>query len=637
MNRRRAPHGPGPDARDRAAAAAPAGAPLPPLARDPWAALTVLAVLPLVVAMRGAPWGEPVAEDFDFLHRALVQGMGTLLDGGGSQAFWRPIPHQLYYAALGRTILDTPAVGTLLHLTLLAIGALLLYRTLRPGWSAPAACGAAAFTLMAESTRTIAAWPTQFVDVGLFVFSMLALHAASRRRTPLAMVALVAALLCKEVAIVTGLLLPFVPLAVPAPDARAARFRLARAAFVTMLGWGLVSLAVRAHAGLVLPQRIAGSSEALTASWLDRLGWAVTGSLKALASLPRVPSPDDGAALIVFGVLAATAIATFVVVPAARARLRARRSGLLWGSAWWLLATATLTPIFPSWQPNRSQYGSVGAGLATIGVLEAAHPALAVAFTGARLAGLLRAPTAATSVTAEPPESGAFMDWAHLTRLQRFMRAARTRLRQAWPHLPAGGVVVQENLPHGVEYAFGGDHALQVWYRDPTLRWRRFDVFRAQPESTATVILQGSPGHEPPLALVSPSAVRDLFAAIALVPQQRPADMLALLDRADAAQADPDAVQYWVTSRAMRGYALIRLGRAGEAVPLLEEVLPLDPTDRAARQVLVEALLHEGRHDAAAAHLDTLRALDPDDPATRQLGETLAQLRPRAGASPPAR
>ncbi|HEU5319495.1 MAG TPA: hypothetical protein VFX28_01745, partial [Methylomirabilota bacterium] len=70
--------------------------------------------------MAGAPWGEPVAEDFDFLHRALFEGMGTLLDGGGSSAFWRPIPHQLYYATFGRASLATPALVTVFHLGCLA-------------------------------------------------------------------------------------------------------------------------------------------------------------------------------------------------------------------------------------------------------------------------------------------------------------------------------------------------------------------------------------------------------------------------------------------------------------------------------------------------------------------------------------
>ena len=229
------------------------------------------------------------------------------------------------------------------------------------------------------------------------------------------------------------------------------------------------------------------------------------------------------------------------------------------------------------------------------------------------------------------------MDWARLTRLQRFMREARTRLVATWPRLPKGGVVVQENLPHGVEYAFGGDHALQVWYGDASLHWMRFDTFQTHRDTTATVILQGEPGHDPPLALVSPSAVRDLFAAIALMPEGRHAEILARLDRADAAQRDTAAVQYWVTSRAMRGHALVALGRAAEAFALVAPMVPRDPRDRAARQVLVEALLHLARYDEAAAHLDTLGTLAPDDPATVQLRGTLARLKPAAGASPSAR
>src|SRR5262249_46832244 len=72
--------------------AKPAGfvAPAPPLWRDRWALVTALGVVPLLVRSIGAPLGEPVAEDFDFLRRSLFGGMGTLLDGGGSTAFWRP-------------------------------------------------------------------------------------------------------------------------------------------------------------------------------------------------------------------------------------------------------------------------------------------------------------------------------------------------------------------------------------------------------------------------------------------------------------------------------------------------------------------------------------------------------------------
>ena len=76
----------------RAGVRAPATASPPALLRDPWALATLLAIVPLALRMLGAPLAEPVAEDFDFLHRALLQGFGSVLDGGGSLAFWRPIP-----------------------------------------------------------------------------------------------------------------------------------------------------------------------------------------------------------------------------------------------------------------------------------------------------------------------------------------------------------------------------------------------------------------------------------------------------------------------------------------------------------------------------------------------------------------
>src|SRR5262249_55002760 len=127
--------------------AAPAPAPVtspPPVARDPWAWASLLAIVPLLVRSMGAPLGEPVAEDFDFLRRSLVHGIGSLLDGGGSTAFWRPIPHQLYYAALGPLMLGHPRLVATLHALLLAAGAVLIYRALRGALGGPVACAAAA-------------------------------------------------------------------------------------------------------------------------------------------------------------------------------------------------------------------------------------------------------------------------------------------------------------------------------------------------------------------------------------------------------------------------------------------------------------------------------------------------------------
>ena len=46
-----------------------------------------LGVLPLLAHAWGAPLGEAVAEDFDFIHHAWFSGDPSLLDGGGSSAF----------------------------------------------------------------------------------------------------------------------------------------------------------------------------------------------------------------------------------------------------------------------------------------------------------------------------------------------------------------------------------------------------------------------------------------------------------------------------------------------------------------------------------------------------------------------
>jgi hypothetical protein len=573
--------------------------------------------------MAGAPWGEPVAEDFDFLHRALLQGMGSLLDGGGSQAFWRPIPHQLYYAAFGRLILAAPALVAVIHLACLAAAAVLVQRALRPRLGGALACAAATFPMLAESTRTLASWPTQFVDVGLALGGALAVFAATRRRHALALAGLSLALLCKEVAVAVGLLLPFVP---GAARDRRERVRFATGSAAVLAAWGLATWFVRIRAGLALPGHIVETGEAVHASWAEKLAWALSGNLRASVSLPRLPMPDDGPLAIAVGTLAAAAVVVLLTRGTARARLARLAPWGAWGLASFALGTAAIAPIFPAWQPNRSHLAAMGLGVATTAALGAAHPALPAALAAVRLVALARAPGPTRRVETRPPESGAFMDYAKLTRLQVFMRAARRTLMREYPTLPPGAVILQQNLPHGVEYAFGRDHAIQAWYRDPTLRWMRFEEFQREPSREVMVVLQGQPGREPPVALLHPDALRGLMRGRDLLPRHRAAEVLAALDRADSVQSDTNAVDYRVRAAAMRACALLELDRSAEAESLAARALALDHGSVVARQALALALAGQRRFREAFAQLDTARRAAPSNTETPALEAQVRRL-----------
>jgi hypothetical protein len=595
---------------------------VPPLWRDPWAWVSVLAVLPLVLHTLGAPLGEAVAEDFDFLHRALLQGMGTLLDGGGSEAFWRPVPHQLYYAGLGRLIVSHPGAVATLHIVLLSLGALLLYRTLRPAWPGPMAVAAASFPLLAESTRTLVSWPSQFVDVGLFLFSALALHEASRRRLPTSLVALLAALLCKELAVVTAAFLPLMP----SPEGRGYRERLrwGLAAGALVAIWAAAYVAVRHTAGLSLPHHLESDAALRATPLAARLAWALRGSAKAIMSLDLVPGPRDAWAAVAILALLALGVALSLGSRRAWARLRSVLPWSIWGLAWFFGASAVLGTIFPLWQPNRSQFGSIGLGIAAVALVYAARPWLVAVLLAIRLAFLVLSPGPALTVTTEPPATGAFMDFPHLSRLQRLMRDVRVALRRRFPAVPHGTRVVQHNLPHAAEYAFGGDRALRVWYRDSTLRWERFEAFRADPGMEPATIVEFQPGRAQEIALVDPAAMRAQLEGYRLLVGGRWAGSIAMLDRADALQHDTLAVVFRAYDASRRALCLGQLGHPAQAEAQARIALAMDPADPNNRYILATVLALAERDEAALAELDTLLVATPDDRDALALRNTIA-------------
>jgi hypothetical protein len=599
---------------------APAAAIAPPW-RDPWALLSAAAVLPLVFFSRGTPRGVAVAEDFDFLRRALLEGGGSWLDGGGSLAFWRPVSHQLYYRLLGTTILEHPGLVAALHVAMLGLAGLLLYRVLRLEWPGPRAAAAASFPLLAESTRTLVCWPSHFVDLGVFFFLALALHELSRRRTYTAIPAMLAALLCKEVALVGVLLLPFVPGARRDPRAR---LRSLGVCGGVALAWAAAYLYVRRTAGLELPHGIERDPAIVATPLAAKLAWAIGNSLRATFSLPRARELGftAGVAVVLIG---AAAIATLVSAQA-RSRWRAARGWVAWGAAWGLLSWAALASIFPMWAPNRSQLGSVGFGVGAVALASVVHPLAPAALVVARLGLFAAGPATPERITEAPEDRGAFMDYPKLSRLQQLMDATRTALTARYPVLRRGARLAWHDLPLSAEYAFGESHAIQAWYRDSTLRVVALDQFDADPSLRVTTFLSYQPEYRPQVVLVDPPAERAKLDGVAALRAGRWVEALAAFDRARGLQRDRAAVVFLGDVAGRRAYCLAQLGRWKEAWVSARMAVCAAPEDIGARYViaLVQAARRERR--ASLATLDELLAIAPRHQEALELKRALTAL-----------
>jgi hypothetical protein len=612
QKRRRPVHPPAKGSPAKSAPAIERIGPAPPTLRDPWAWVSVLSVLPLVLHSIGAPLGEAVAEDFDFLRHNLLLHHHSLLDGGGSNAFWRPMAHQLYYLAFGPLILGSPRAVAAIHVALLALTALLLYRVLRRAWPGPWAAAAASFPLLAESTRTLISWPSHFVDLGSLLFAVIALHEASRRRMATSLIALLASLLCKELAVATALLIPFMP----AAGDRRTRIRWGIATGAVTAAWAIAYLVIRRHAGLALPHHL--EQELSSASPLTRLVWAVGNSLRAIFSLPAVHTTWEqpyGMAWLVFFL----ALAGLSFGARARARIKRAAPWISWGAVWFALASLALTTIYPIWAPNRSLFGAVGLGIALVAVAGSAHRALLIALVALRLIGFALSPGPPSAIAVEAPQTGAFMDFERLVRLQHLMADMRGTLTARFPTLPHGARVGQNYLPPSTIYALGGDHALQVWYRDTTLRWVTFEEYSRHPDPRLAAIVQYEPHHEPPVALIEPAAMRAMVSGTGHMQENRWPEALADFAAADSLQTDRQAVVFRGTVASKRALGLLATGDGMAAAREAVRALALWPENSDSRYVLASVALQRGLLDIAEAQLDTLLAASPGDRGAQDL------------------
>ena len=583
---------------------------------DPWRWAGVAAAGLVLAKALGAPLGEPAAEDFDFLRHVVLGGHHSWLDGGGSLSFWRPLAQQAYYGLLGPLMLSHPGAVAAIHFVLLAGTTLLLYALLRTWWSGPAAAAAASFPVLAEGARSLLGWPGHFADLGCLFFSVLALHQAARGRMPASLAALAAALLCKEQALVTAALLPFLP---GSPGRERGRVRWILASAGVAVAWAIAYVLVRRSAGLVLPHGVEGEIAARSVPVVRRLLWAFIESGRACVSLPQATTTKE--------ILTSAGVLTALVVSAALLLFLRRPSGTgsvdraltLWGLAWFALSAIGLTAIFPLWSPVRAVFGAVGLGVMLVAAWRSALPAALPVLLAAKLGALALAAPPPGEISAAPPANGDFMDFARMSRLQRLMVETRGALRRDLPHLAPHAVVAETDMPLEVLYAFGEGRALQAWYRDTTLRWVRGEEAERDTPADLAGVVQFQLHGRPQVAVVDPQALRRMIAVAEDIGRGDWNAVLAHTAAADSLQRDTAALAFRASIAARRAYALDALGRHEEAVAQARLAARLAPEDRRARLTLISALILAGDTTAAETEIGYADRLFPSDPLVERL------------------
>jgi hypothetical protein len=536
----------------------------------------------------GAPLGEPFADDFHFLHHAMFGGSAHWLDGGGAVIYWRPLARQIYYDLLGPLMLAHPRWLATLHGVLLALAAVLVYRALCPRWPAWAAAAAASFPLIAEASRTLLLWPSAFQDLGALLFSALALHEASRRRLQSALAALGAGLLCKEIAVVTALLLPFMPDLGSVRERR----RWVLAAALLVLAWGTVYLFVMRHAGLMFQRHLEAARPPLPL----RMTWALIASLLDALSLGGIRKTLGLGMALVVGTLAIVAPLAALRSPETRARLRRALPWVAWGTAWFLASTATLSEVFPVWGPFRSAFGMLGFGIALCAWLAATGPAWLGVLVAARVAALLLSAGPPRDITPAPYDGGAPMDFESLVRLSRLTVQAREVLWHEHPTLPPHAVVVWHHRPLMAEHAFASGKALQVWYRDTTLRWVSWEEVLSDPARRLDVALEYQAHEARQVVPIAPKAMDTYRRALVTMAEGDYPNAIAGFAAADSLQRDRGAKAFLSTLAGKRAISALAQGEASVARRDAEQSLLLWHEAGDARYVLAVLLAADHRY-----------------------------------------
>jgi hypothetical protein len=386
-----------------------------------------------------------------------------------------------------------------------------------------------------------------------------------------------------------------------------------------VIAWGTAYFVVMRHAGILFQRHLEGTRPPLPL----RLVWALIASLLDALSLGGIRRALGMGVAITFGTLAIGATLAAMRSPATRARLRAALPWVGWGMLWFLASTAMLSEVYPAWGPFRSAFGMLGLGVALAAWLGAAGTGWLALVVALRVAALLGSAGPPSDISQAPYQPGAPLDFDSLVRLSRLVVQVRQVLSEGYPTLPPHAVVAWHHRPLMADHAFASGKALQVWYRDTTLRWIPWEEVLAEPNRRLDVALEYQAHEARQVVLIAPQAMDTYRRSLVTMAAGDYAKAIDGFAAADSLQRDRGAKAFLSTLAGKRAISAMAQGEASAARRDAEQSLALWDEAGDARYVLAVLLAAEHRYAESRAQLDTLLSFYPFDASARAFRDSV--------------
>jgi len=465
------------------------------LSEPQWLTLGAAAILLLWWSCRGAMFGVPVADDYDFLYWQHFHPF-TLLDSMGAPYYWRPIGRQLYFAVVGPVLFHAPWLVSILHAALLLATSWFVYRIARRAFGPGVSVAIAVTTLLAEPTRSLFVWPTAAQYLLAMLGCAIAIHEALAGRFWTAFAAALFAVLSHGAASLVLYALPLI-----------AWFRTKnlRVALLWMAGSIVVgTIWIGGH--LIGHDKFFAGGSPVDAMLPAHLLRAIQLTIAAHLGLEDA-RPGLGPVLrVIYVLLFALAGFFYVTDRAARRRLRQSWVWLAGAGLWFVLGVVPLALLLNEWSSWRIGVACLGLAFLGIGLLGLARPWLVVGFIAVQAVALVVALPAPNRIIKDTPQMTSRIGFVQLVRLQRVIDGARRAIFASYPTLKKGADVAYWSRVAMTEVGFEREKAIRVWYGDSTITWRWL-WSGAHPQLYSDVALTFEAAGTRPTVVLSPETM----------------------------------------------------------------------------------------------------------------------------------